>query len=620
VQHLAVLHKRLPIGERGAWVRTQLAGWRVLSGYAGEEDDAEFERTVSFGLERYVIESVDVAAYGWSPVAKDAVDGDTPAYVDAPACVDAVGAADVDTPADDVLALAQDAGALALSVLSMPGVGDSLRWITGEARAAFYSPVAGAWTVADASGGDLWGQAMKPLGLDGGLGVGPALYDMHERAAVDAEMRSAAADARRVRASYARVVERRTLVTTLETAASLYTERRLETRFDLNVHPDHLFVSNGVVDLRTGEMCSRAAARAAGLTNTAAAPTAYVAGAWSAEWQRLLDMWVPDREHQGYMQRAFGAALFGDNRLKRLIMLQGDGGNGKSTFALILRGVLGSGYVGTIPDKVLEDSRSADSAHPTGLFKACLPRFAIRSEWPAETPLNGGRVKEWTGGDPMEIRQMHKDPINIIPPSTPMIISNVAVSLSSFEKALQARLLLIQMDGVIPQGEIRADRDALVREIVAGCGEAVLAWLVAGSVAWSVPGGGLGAGGLDEELADQVAAQDDVLSWWSDEVASALDAQVFKGMLVDGGDAVAAAGLATRAEVWDRWQAWCESNGRHNRYGTQRGFAASVERILKAEGFGTPPGRDKSKVRRPGDEPRSFWPVMLVPRSAGWAG
>jgi putative DNA primase/helicase len=104
-----------------------------------------------------------------------------------------------------------------------------------------------------------------------------------------------------------------------------------------DTQPHLLNCVNGTIDLRTGELLPH---RREDLL-TKQCPVVYDAGATSQLWENFLnDCTRGDRELQGFLQPAVGYTLYGDPREQVILMVNGPGGTGKSTFISAIQSIL----------------------------------------------------------------------------------------------------------------------------------------------------------------------------------------------------------------------------------------------------------------------------------------
>ena len=106
---------------------------------------------------------------------------------------------------------------------------------------------------------------------------------------------------------------------------------------DFDCDPMAFNVSNGTIDLKTGEL--RPQHRQDLLTKLA--PIHYDAEATCPSWDKFLSEVLPDPNLLAFVQRAIGYSVTGDYSEEVMFLLHGSGANGKSKFLEVVRYVLG---------------------------------------------------------------------------------------------------------------------------------------------------------------------------------------------------------------------------------------------------------------------------------------
>ena len=102
------------------------------------------------------------------------------------------------------------------------------------------------------------------------------------------------------------------------------------------------------------------------------------------------------------------------NQNQTFNIFTGVGSNGKSVLVKLLSMVLGD-YKGTVPISLITQKRlglggtSSEVAQLKGL------RFAVMNEPSKGDEINEGIMKELTGGDPIQARELYKSSITFIP-------------------------------------------------------------------------------------------------------------------------------------------------------------------------------------------------------------
>ena len=237
---------------------------------------------------------------------------------------------------------------------------------------------------------------------------------------------------------------------------------------DLDADPYLLNTASGTLDLRTMKQHPHDPAdRITKVTRAAYDPDA--AGvAWNAFLQRVL----PDESVREYLQRITGIALLGKVIEHVLAILIGKGRNGKSTFYEAVCHALGD-YAHTADPELF---MLRHNTHPVGEMDLLGRRLIVVSESREDRQLDEAKVKRLTGGDPINARYMHKNPVVFTPSHLPLLITNHLPKVSDDSVAIWSRLRVIPFTVFIPEEEQDTDLgDTLQAEA-----DAVLAWSLAG--------------------------------------------------------------------------------------------------------------------------------------------
>ena len=254
----------------------------------------------------------------------------------------------------------------------------------------------------------------------------------------------------------------------------------------LDGHPDLLNVANGVVDLRTGELLPHDPA----LMFSKVVPVNYMRGARHLDWEQALA--AVHEDALDWLQIRLGQGVTGhpvpDDRL---VVFKGSGANGKTTIVDGIREALGNDYAITMPDRVLL-ARQGD--HPTELMMLRGARLALMEELPELGHLNVKRLKDLLGTGEMTARLIAKDTVSWKPTHTPVVTTNYLPRVDESDNGTWRRLVLLEFPYRYcpPGAALRSiyDRhgDPRLRERLRHGGdgqhEAVLAWLIDGSVQW----------------------------------------------------------------------------------------------------------------------------------------
>lgn len=268
-----------------------------------------------------------------------------------------------------------------------------------------------------------------------------------------------------------------------------------------------LNVQNGVVDLRDGSLHDHDPA----LLMTKIAGAAFVADAHSERWQRHIGRATGgDVETAEFLQRAAGYSAHGSTAEEVALFAYGAGATGKTTTLEALRAALGE-YAAVADFATFLAGRGDGDAATPGVARLAGARLVIASEVNAGQRFNPSRLKALTGGERLVARRLHRDPVEFTPAFTLWLAANERPGIPADDDAAWRRIRLVPFGRIIPLDErdpahkraLTSDPDELA---------AVLAWVVAGAVAWH--GGGLGtSAAVEGAIADYRNACDPLRDW-----------------------------------------------------------------------------------------------------------
>lgn len=316
--------------------------------------------------------------------------------------------------------------------------------------------------------------------------------------------------------------------------------RHAATTDEWDADPWLLNTPGGVVDLKTGR--TRVNERADRMTKITTATPRGLCPQWTAF---LANITGGDVELQAYLQRMVGYCLTGATSAHALFFLYGTGANGKSVFANVISTILGD-YAATASMDTFVETRG--DRHPTDLAGLRGARFVTAIETEQGRRLNESKVKAITGGDKISARFMHKDFFEYTPQFKPVIVGNHKPAIRNIDEAMRRRLHMIPFTVTIPPER----RDPRLTEKVLAERDGILAWAVAGCLAWQ-------RSGLQPPACVQAAT------------AEYFEAEDALGRWLDERCVRAANAKSLTAELFTDWKQWAEAAGEF--IGTQRRFS-----------------------------------------------
>ena len=251
----------------------------------------------------------------------------------------------------------------------------------------------------------------------------------------------------------------------------------------LDSNPWLLNALNGTIDLRTGER------REFDPTDliTRLAPVEYDPQADQAEWLKFLLHVIPAPDVRNFLQRAAGYSLTGRPVEECLFFIHGPPNGGKGTFVAAMTGALGDYSASANFESFLKRDTGNRGGPRSDIVRLSGRRFVSSQETEDGDKLAGGLLKWLTGQDVICERDMYASEVEFLPTFTLWLVSNFRPQARDDDPALWRRLMLVPFTTSIPPEE----RDPAVKERLRNPGiggPAVLAWAIAGCLAWREDG------------------------------------------------------------------------------------------------------------------------------------
>ena len=265
----------------------------------------------------------------------------------------------------------------------------------------------------------------------------------------------------------------------------------------VDADPFLLNVSNGVIDLRTGQLLPHDPT----LLQTKLAPVEYNPSATCPAWERFIDsVMLGDAELIEFLQRSLGYCLTADVSEQVLLFFHGNGSNGKSTMLETVRRIMGD-YAVTVPHRLL----MGDENHDTDALKLMGARLAEAHEVRTGARWNEASLKRITGGDTLQYRALYSSQHTEFRPTHKVLVSgNHRPQVDDLSYAFWRRMRLVPFVQryvgpdepgyeVVPTNR---RKDPLMGEALRAELPGILTWLVNGCVAWLAARGVDAANGL----------------------------------------------------------------------------------------------------------------------------
>jgi putative DNA primase/helicase len=238
-------------------------------------------------------------------------------------------------------------------------------------------------------------------------------------------------------------------------------------------------------------------------------PAEYLPEATCPRFDAFMHRVQPDPEMRAFLQRWWGLSMTA-LPVQKFVFQYGKGANGKSVLSDLMNRILGD-YATTVKIKSLTGRNNKSGADATpDLMPLVGARAALASEPEEGDRLQEGMIKEMTGGEPILVRQLHSDFIEVRPHFKLTISGNHKPDIRGTDDGIWRRVLLVPFDVQIPE----AERDEKLIDKLWEERAGILNWLVEGLKAFL-------EGGLQEPAA--VLAATDEYRADSDPIGSFLN-------------------------------------------------------------------------------------------------
>jgi putative DNA primase/helicase len=248
-------------------------------------------------------------------------------------------------------------------------------------------------------------------------------------------------------------------------------------------------VANGTVDLRTGELKPPDPADL--ITRYVDTPYDVNATCPTLFLKFVNDIFDGNQNLVALLQRYFGYCLTGDVREQTLLILHGDGSNGKTVLVTIIQFIFG-GYAGVAPEKLLAVKKW--DAHPAEVAKLFGKRLIVAAETDKNTQLSEARVKLLTGSDRLSARGMNENWWDFDPTHKILLMTNHRPKVTGTDFAIWRRLKLLPFNVKFwrrskgESGPAALEADETLIDKLKPEAPGILNWFVQGCLEWQKRG------------------------------------------------------------------------------------------------------------------------------------
>jgi len=153
----------------------------------------------------------------------------------------------------------------------------------------------------------------------------------------------------------------------------------------------------------------------------------------------------PNDRLREYMWQHLASCLLGTNQNQTFNIYTGVGSNGKSVFVKLFSMVLGD-YKGTVPISLITQKRLSIGGTSSEVAQLKGLRYAVMNEPSKGDAINEGIMKEITGGDPIQARELFKTSITFIPMFKLACCTNTLFDIKSNDEGTWRRIRVVDFE------------------------------------------------------------------------------------------------------------------------------------------------------------------------------
>ena len=243
---------------------------------------------------------------------------------------------------------------------------------------------------------------------------------------------------------------------------------------DFDRDPWLLNCQNGTIDLRTGKLREH---RREDLI-TKLAPVQFQEHVGGEVFTRFLERIMEGKPQvANFLRRLIGYSLTGLTIEQILVILWGQGSNGKTTLLEVIEEVMGD-YAQHTPASTFMVQRGDQIRNDIARLQGA--RLVVATESETAKRLSESLVKSLTGGDSVTARFLHKEYFQFRPQFTPFLMTNHKPLIFGVDHAIWRRVKLIPFTVTIPDEEQDKELPEKLRKEL----PAILSWAVMGCLEW----------------------------------------------------------------------------------------------------------------------------------------
>lgn len=285
-------------------------------------------------------------------------------------------------------------------------------------------------------------------------------------------------------------------------------------------------------------------------------------------WVGHIGKILPIEPVRDFFQEAIGYGFTGSQREQLFFILQGRGGDGKSTAMDTLRDMAGTyGQTADVKCFLQGPERSGADASPDLFRMQGDTRLICTSEPKRGQALDESRIKAMTGGGKLAARNLHgKEIVEFEPKGKGFMECNSKPRIAGDDDGIWRRMVVILFPYQLKKSELRLG----FKEELALERTGILNWVLAGMARWIVKGRLIPPAEVVEAVEDYRRSANPFGEWFNERV--------------DISDPLA---RQASADFYKDYEAWCEANAvadREKLSSTKFGLMLGDRQLIKWKG------------------------------------
>lgn len=226
---------------------------------------------------------------------------------------------------------------------------------------------------------------------------------------------------------------------------TLYKKYNISNKFN-NVNPYILGFNNGVYDLKNNIF--RNALPEEYITITTGydyKPLSDIPQTKINKMNDIINSIVDDPDEKDYILKVLSLGLIGENMIEQFYLFLGCGSNGKGVLSTFLEKTLGAYYDVLNIDYITKGGNIGKGQADPEMAKKRYCRIVVTSEPDGNITLKDSKLKELSGKDSIQCRELYKDPITFTPQFIMIILSNWLPTIDGSDGGMKRRFRLISL-------------------------------------------------------------------------------------------------------------------------------------------------------------------------------